>query len=66
MNHMTPQQKTTITHAAALLSREAECIRESHTLPGGDWDLTEPEDQSAKDAHDELTDAARDLLAMVA
>lgn len=49
--------------AAGKLRIGAECLRQSHTLSGGEWG-SDPEDQRAKVDHDESLELAAGLLAM--
>lgn len=52
--------------AAQLLELNAEDLKRSHTLEDGEWDTTNPIDESAKAAHDEEMAIAAKLRVMAA
>ena len=55
---MSPQQ--TMLRAAQLLESDSEDLRSSHTLADGEWDTTDPIDESAKrDCDERLAIAAK-------
>lgn len=61
---MTPQ--LTLLRAAQLLESNAEDLKRSHTLEDGEWDTTDPLDESAKAICDEELAIAAKLRVMAA
>lgn len=59
---MTPTQ--VLLRAAQLLDEDAQALKESHTRGDGTWDLSAPEDETAKAGHDERLQIAAKLTVM--